>query len=232
MFDTILKVAAAVSIVILGYLLIGQNKTTTFSTGTGQKELVGLPDNSSVQLNASSLLTYNNSEWSSERNVELDGEAYFIVAKGSRFNVLTKVGKVTVLGTQFNVKSRAEFFEVECYEGHVAVVVSKDTIQLRAGNGVRFIEGEKRLLTVERPKPSWTNNESSFDSVPFAEVIAEFERQYAVSIETKNVDLTKYYSGSFTHTDFDIALKSIANPLNLTIEKATDKNIILSIAKE
>jgi transmembrane sensor len=230
--DMALRVAAAVSIVLLGYLLIFQNKVTNLSTGIGEKQMVNLPDQSSIRLNATSSLVFNADNWDKERNVELKGEAYFVVAKGSRFDVNTKDGIISVLGTQFNVKSREAYFEVSCYEGHVAVVANEDTVQLLAGNGVRFIEGDKLLLQVKGVEPTWANNESSFESVPFAEVVAEFERQFDVSITTKNVDLTKRYSGSFSHIDFEVALKSISAPLNLTIEKTSDKHIVLSAVKE
>jgi transmembrane sensor len=223
-----IRVAAVVVLAIFGYLLIFNSSETTIKTTLAEKTEVKLPDQSGVWLNASSKLTYDVSAWPSERIVELQGEAYFKVNKGSKFDVLTEDGIVTVLGTQFNVKARAKFFEVDCFEGQVAVIVKRDTIHLLAGKGVRIIEGKQQLLQVEGSGPAWTRNESTFDSVHFAEVLAEFERQYDVRIETKNVDLTKYYSGSFTHNDFDIALQSIASPLNLTIEKTTEKHIILS----
>ena len=231
-YSSILRIAAVVVMVLLGYLLVFHQKATEFSTSTGEKQLVSLPDHSSVQLNALSSLSYNTADWSKNRAVDLKGEAYFVVSKGSRFDVNTKDGIISVLGTEFNVKSREAFFEVQCFEGHVAVIVQRDTIQLLAGNGIRFSEGNKQFLEVLYAGPAWTKNESRFESVPFSEVISEFERQFDVTIETKNVDLTKYFSGSFTHGDFEIALKSISTPLNLTIEKTTDKHIVLSAVKE
>jgi ferric-dicitrate binding protein FerR (iron transport regulator) len=226
-FDVVLRVAAVISIVLLGYMLFFQENVSTITTGIGEKQMVSLPDRSSVQLNARSNLVYQAGKWENKRKVELSGEAYFIVAKGSRFDVNTKDGVISVLGTQFNVRSREAYFEVECYEGHVAVVTDEDTVHLLAGNGLRFIDGEKLLRPVKVSEPAWTRDESSFESVPYEEVLAEFERQFEVSIETKNVDLSKRFSGSFNHNDFDVAIQSIATPLNLIIEKTADNHIVL-----
>ena len=47
-------------------------------------------------------------KWKNERSVNLDGEGFFKVAKGSKFDVETSAGTVSVVGTQFNVKNRKD----------------------------------------------------------------------------------------------------------------------------
>jgi Fe2+-dicitrate sensor, membrane component len=66
-----------------------------------------------VNLNSSSQLSYSKNKWDSKREVTLNGEAFFKVSKGSTFDVITLNGKVSVLGTQFNVKQRENYFEVK-----------------------------------------------------------------------------------------------------------------------
>jgi len=68
-------------------------------------QTVILPDGSSVLLNASSLLKYPVKFSSKNREVFLDGEAYFDVVKDERhsFVVHTDRQTIRVLGTQFNV---------------------------------------------------------------------------------------------------------------------------------
>lgn len=230
--DNFLRVAAVVVLALFGYLLVSKSPVTTVRTDVAQKEEVKLPDRTTVQLNASSSLAYNANTWSEQRKVDLTGEAFFEVMKGSRFDVNTKDGIVTVLGTQFNVNSRDAYFEVKCFEGHVAVIFEMDTVHLLATQGVRVVDGNRLRLAVAGHGPSWTNNESSFDSVPYREVLAEFERQYGVNINTKDVDLNQHFSGSFTHKNYDVALKSITLPLNLKIEKASKKHIVLSVDQD
>src|SRR5690606_16115457 len=72
----------------------------------GQYHLV-LPDGTHVWLNAASTLTYAISGAAQERIVQLDGEAYFEVARDPNrpFRVASRGQVVEVLGTHFNVNS-------------------------------------------------------------------------------------------------------------------------------
>jgi len=63
-----------------------------------------------VVLNSKSTISFNKTDWKNNRQLTLDGEAYFKVEKGSTFTVNTNNGSVTVLGTQFNVNSTRRFF--------------------------------------------------------------------------------------------------------------------------
>ena len=66
---------------------------------------VVLPDGSKVDLNAESKISYKPLWWFISRDVELKGEAYFEVEKGSTFDVRSGQYTVSVLGTSFNVFS-------------------------------------------------------------------------------------------------------------------------------
>jgi transmembrane sensor len=134
-----------------------------------------------------------------------------------------------VLGTQFNIKVRDDFFEVICYEGLVAVESEDKKIKLSPNHMFRMIGNEVFLdSAIMDNSPSWLVNESSFISVPFEQVVREFERQYNVSITTKNVDLGQLFTGRFKHNDISLALKSISLPLNLDYEQEEDQHIVLS----
>lgn len=200
---------------------------TTVTTQFAQKTLVELPDNSSVNLNAKSLLVFNKNSWKNEREVTLEGEAFFKVAKGSSFNVITKSGTVTVYGTQFNVKQRAHYFEVICYEGLVGVTYNSQETKLKPGDSFLIIDGKQIAKEKEnRSTPSWVNNESTFKSLPYKEVIAEFERQYDVDITLLNIDSNQLFTGSFAHNNLEVALKAITLPLHVTYSK-TNRTITL-----
>ncbi|TJY37217.1 FecR family protein [Pontimicrobium aquaticum] len=190
---------------------------TNINTLAAQKTTIELPDASNVSLNAKSHLVYNKSRWDKHRDVTLEGEAFFKVAKGSTFNVKTKHGIVTVLGTEFNVKQRDDYFEVICYEGSVKVTHNSDIVILKPGNSFLKIDG--KLIAKEKETslyPSWINNESYFKSMPFEYVIREFERQYNVSINPQNIDLKQLFTGSFSHNNLEVALKEITLPLDVT----------------
>ncbi|MBC3759307.1 FecR domain-containing protein [Hyunsoonleella sp. SJ7] len=226
MFKTFLRVAAVIAICVSAYYYT-TTLDTTVTTQFAQKATVELPDASTVSLNAKSVLAYNKNHWNKERDVELQGEAFFKVAKGSTFNVNTTSGTVTVYGTQFNVKQRDNYFEVICYEGLVGVTYNAQETKLKPGDSFLIIDGKKIAKEKDyRSSPSWLNNESEFKSIPFKQVVAEFERQYEVDITLVGVDSTKLFTGSFTHDNLDVALKSIALPLQVSYSKK-DGTIIL-----
>ena len=196
---------------------------TTITTEFAQKTTIELPDASSVSLNAKSLLAFNKNNWKHEREVELNGEAFFKVAKGSSFHVITKSGTVTVYGTQFNVKQRDNYFEVICYEGLVGVTHNSQETKLNPGDRFLIIDGKIIAKEKEnRTTPSWLNNESQFKSLPFKEVIAEFERQYNVTFDVKDIDTNQLFTGGFPHDSLDTAIESITLPLHLTHSKTNN----------
>ncbi|MBU2930197.1 FecR family protein [Winogradskyella psychrotolerans] len=221
-----LKIAAVLAI---GFSIYYYTSTldTTVGTLIAQQITVTLPDNSTVELNANSTVTFNKSQWSETRAIQLEGEAFFKVAKGQKFDVMTSEGIVSVLGTQFNVKQRESFFEVTCYEGLVAVSHNNKTTTLKPGHSFVIIDG--KLLATEKEnavQPQWLHGESSFKSVPLKHVIKEFESQYHQTIITENIDLSRLFTGSFTHNNLDLALKSVTIPLNLSYSKS-GKSIVL-----
>jgi ferric-dicitrate binding protein FerR (iron transport regulator) len=200
---------------------------TTITTDMAQKTTVELPDASNVALNAKSVLVFNKNSWKNNREVELKGEAFFKVAKGSSFNVITETGTVTVYGTQFNVKQRDNYFEVICYEGLVGVSFNSQETKLNPGDSFLIIDG--KIIAKEKENgltPSWLNNESQFKSLPYKQVIEEFERQYSVDITLVGVDSNELFTGKFTHDSIDVALKSITLPLHLTYSQSKDSIIL------
>ena len=196
---------------------------TTITTEYAQKTTIELPDASSAALNAKSLLVFNKKSWKQERDVELIGEAFFKVAKGSTFNVITKSGTITVYGTQFNVKQRDNYFEVICYEGLVGVTFNSQETKLKPGDSFLIIDG--KLIAKEkenRLSPSWLSNESQFKSIPYKAVIAEFERQYNVTFKMNGIDTEQLFTGSFSHDSLGVALKNITLPLGATYSKTNN----------
>ena len=107
---------AAILVIGLGlFYTYTHFETTAEFAEAGTKNTFLLPDNSQVTLNSGSEIEYKKANWENDRSLELNGEAYFKVAKGKIFEVNTPLGKVTVLGTQFNVKQWGNRFEVTCY---------------------------------------------------------------------------------------------------------------------
>ncbi len=225
-FKPFMRVAAILAICFSLYYYT-TTLDTSITTEFAQKTTIELPDASSVSLNAKSLLTFNKKDWKHNREVELNGEAFFKVAKGSSFKVKTKTGLVTVYGTQFNVKQWDNYFEVICYEGLVGVTYNSRETKLNPGDSFLIIDGKIIAKEKEnRSEPSWLNNESTFKSAPYKTVIAEFERQYGVQVTLMNIDSEQLFTGSFAHDNIDVAIKAITLPLRVTYSK-TNHTIIL-----
>ena len=224
----IMRIAAVAVIGFCITFLVTKNYEHTEKTLASQKTNFALPDDSEVTLNALSQINFKPYNWNNNREVQLEGEAFFKVAKGSRFDVKTQNGIVSVLGTQFNVKQRDNYFEVTCYEGLVGVSYNgKAQHKLKPGEHFLIINGASIAKNKDfTDTPFWVNNESHFKSIPYKYVLEEFERQYNVSFKTEGIDLNKLFTGKFAHDNYHIAIKAITLPLHLTYSK-TNNTILL-----
>lgn len=215
-YKKFLRVAAVIALLLTGSYFYLSTLDESISTEYAQRTEITLPDNSEIIMNADSRVAFSEKKWDEKRDVSLKGEAFFKVAKGKKFTVTTDQGTVAVLGTQFNVESRGDFFEVTCYEGLVSVTYNNKETKLPAGNSFIVIDGKS--MEASKPHtsvPSWLNNESSFENIPLKYVFAELERQFDLKVSTERVDINRRFTGSFTNTDLTMALKSITSPSKL-----------------
>ena len=233
-YKKLYKYAAAVVVLLTtSYFFISNNTDNAiYKTAFAETKNFNLPDNSEVVLNANSEISYAKDSWQENRNLTLDGEAFFKVQKGEKFTVNTEVGKVTVLGTQFNVKERENYFEVKTFEGLVSVVYKDSLIKLPRGSIFKVVNGVVDINnTFNIKEKSWLQKESNFKSTALRFILEEIENQFGYTIETTNVDLDILYSGGFTHTDIDIALKSVTIPLQLSYKIDGKKITIFNYEK-
>ncbi|SNR29855.1 FecR family protein [Maribacter sedimenticola] len=215
-YKPFLRIAAAITVLLVASFFYLNTLNKTITTSYAENKTITLPDTSEVILNADSELAYNEKKWDDKRNIELEGEAYFKVAKGKKFTVATTHGTVSVLGTQFNVENRKDYFEVACYEGMVSVTINGKETKLPAGNSLLAINGKSSTYKVAvNGKPSWLSNESSFRSIPLHYVMDELQRQYNIKVTYSGIDKEQLFTGSFNNDDLELALKSISVPLQI-----------------
>ncbi|WP_369999571.1 FecR family protein [Winogradskyella sp.] len=217
-YKTFLRVAAVLVVMLTSSYFLFFNATKSYSTDIAETTTFNLPDDSEVILNAKSQLSFNKKDWKQDRTLTLDGEAFFKVTKGEKFTVNTDAGSIQVLGTQFNVKERVNYFEVKCYEGSVSVSYNSTASVLKPGKSIRVVNGE--VSSVEdftAQNPAWLNKESSFTNVPLWQVIDELQLQYDIKITVaKDVNTSELFSGSFTHSNKNVALQAVTIPLKLS----------------
>jgi len=221
------KYAAAVIVLLVSSYFLLFNNSVNFSTQYAETKTFNLPDESEVILNANSTVSFNKKDWKNSRDIQLKGEAFFKVKKGKSFTVNTSVGKVTVLGTQFNVKERKNYFEVKTYEGLVSVNYNNSLIKLAKGKIFKVINGKiDTLNTFNINNKSWLQDESNFKSTPLQFVLDDLQNQYGYVIKTKDVNLEQLYTGGFTHKDINVALQAVTIPLQLSY-KIEEKRITI-----
>lgn len=220
---------AAVFILGFGITLAVKNfaNFTAFSVNGATTAFV-LPDDSSVLLNSGSSVEYKKWNWNNERKLKLDGEAFFKVAKGKKFEVATELGNVTVLGTQFNVKNRNKRLDVSCYEGKVQVTYQNQQIILTKGMMVSFANGNQiHADQTQRTEPEWLKKEVRFSKENLLSIVEELNRQYNIEIEYKGKATNQTFSGTIPMNDLDVALEIIATTYHLQLIKSNDSKFIL-----
>lgn len=223
---------AAVIVIAIGLFFVTKPMATTSETAAnGQQNIFLLPDQSEVTLNSGSQIEYKKWNWDNNRSLELQGEAFFKVAKGKTFDVNTDQGKVTVVGTQFNVKSRKQRFEVICFEGKVKVENNNQIVFLTKGQSIFFDQGKKIANpVVADTKPSWMNYQISFYAEPLESVVAELGRQYDIKINYNTKDSQQQFTGTIPAGDMEMALQIISSAYNFKYTK-TGKNSVTFSSK-
>jgi hypothetical protein len=131
--------AAAIITLLIGIPSVMYFYTKKIETQLAQTEIF-LPDNSRVNVFAQSTLTYKPLLWKFSRSVKLEGEGFFEVQKGKKFEVVSLKGKTVVLGTQFDVYARNDEYNVTCTSGKVRVIESAHQ------NNVIITAGQKAIL--------------------------------------------------------------------------------------
>ena len=186
-----------------------------------------LPDGSTVNLNAMSTIHYNQKEFLNDRILQLEGEAFFEVRKGSSFKVITPQGSVQVLGTSFNVNTRYGL-KVDCFTGKVSVnYKAQQEVILTKGKGVHFDSATVNQYDFTGESSiQWKKGIFEFVETPMSNVFEELERQYGVTIRASDAIKHKIYNGFFTKNDLDSAIHSICWPMNL---KATTEGKLITI---
>lgn len=228
---------AASFILAIGALFLFQKLSNSSGysitdTGLAQTTDVTLPDGSMVYLNAKSSVSYEGAKWDEQRTVNLVGEGFFEVVKGSKFVVETAYGNVEVLGTSFNVKVRNGRLEVKCKTGKVRVTTEEDL------SGETITQGEMvtttsegMVTTVEEISTNliagWRTGDFDFEAVMLIEVLEEFERQFDVELKYNSEDPAikdRVYNGYFSANNMNEAIQLVCNPMGLQY-KIEDKVI-------
>lgn len=107
-------------------------------------EVVEFPDGSRAFLNHQSIITFDKEF--KQRTVKLNGEAYFDIKKGDNpFTVITELAEITVLGTEFNVKSDKEEIDLEVEQGTVNLKTKESEKNVGRGKSANCRRGNSEI---------------------------------------------------------------------------------------
>lgn len=161
-----------------------------------------LPDGSVVHLNNGTRVIYPEQFVGDNRDVILDGEAYFMVAKDRRhpFIVHTFGGEVKVYGTEFNVCTQQQKTEIVLVEGSVSVTPTNTSYERMLKPGQMATLSAFSTLSVEdvdvQPYVAWNTGSFVFDNIPMQQLMDVLSRWYGLTVEFRNPEAkAKHFTG-------------------------------------
>lgn len=206
-------------------------------TDNSDRSFTQLPDGSRIWLNKGTKIEYNQQFGIRNRNVLLNGEAYFEVAKNKKlaFVVKTKSIDVTALGTSFNVNAYDDGNEVTTtlYTGKVNVqstLTGYKTI-LNPFEVAVFSKTKDKITTyvfTGSDKPVWMEPEFRFDMLPLIDITKQLEHNYNVVFVYRNQKIKHLkFSGTFDRDEkLDEILRVIKINTNIDYAIRNDSVII------
>ena len=167
-------------------------------TPFGGKYQINLPDGSKVWLNSASTLRFPALFSGNTREVELNGEAYFDVAKNPNkpFKVITKDQIVEVLGTQFNINSYSdeETFKTTLIEGSVKIIYKDRVVLLSPGQQFQPNMKSSKVIEADTEEvTAWKNGYFLFKDEDIRSIMRKISRWYNVEVN---------YSGNIPDVGF------------------------------
>ncbi|WP_400262666.1 FecR family protein [Sphingobacterium sp. SG20118] len=172
-----------------------------FSAPKGTTMRLLLPDSSIVYLNSSSSMDLYASFGRTERQLELDGEAFFEVAhnKDLPFVVSAKNTKVAVLGTKFNLSAYVTDNAVKTTLISGMVDVSANSKHKQITPGQQAVVDSKNSIVVEktvdiRTVLAWKEGYFRFKNESIQKIMIDLAKWYPI----EDVDIRFHSSDKFT----------------------------------
>lgn len=206
------------------------NSFNTLSTPTGGQYNIILADGTKVYLNAVSSIKYPTQFNGDKRVVELEGEAYFEVAKNKNkpFIVKSDNQSIEVLGTHFNVHSynNESVVKTTLLEGSVAVTYKNQKSILKPGQQSDVSESFSKIKVREvdtEEAVAWKNGRFKFDNADLKTVMKQLERWYGIKVEYHgDVSDVRFSGGTFRNKNLSEVLKVLEfNNIKFKVEGKT-----------
>jgi ferric-dicitrate binding protein FerR (iron transport regulator) len=194
-----------------------------------------LSDGTMVALNAGSILQYPSHFNGKERNVSLEGEAFFDVTHNEEkaFVITADKLQVRVLGTSFYVNTRSSdnTMEVVLISGEVRLEYMDKQMLLLPGEKAVVLEDYGEIVKKHNDDPNfiaWKTKKLRFKDTPLSEIIKVLKKVYHKDIvilnpEILNCRITATFDGQ--------SLEAVLNVLQSTIDiKAKPNGPVIEIS--
>jgi transmembrane sensor len=243
LFLTFMRYAAVILIALAGgYFLqtfthrpeISMNEITV---PHGNRSLITLSDGSRVWLTNGSKLVYPDKFQGDNREVVLEGEAYFTVAHNEKRPFVVSLGKhrVNVLGTEFSVMAYPDddIIQVDLVSGSVQMDISTgkgkyESITVKPSHSLVFDKTSGKLTRARIPDgfySYWQKGIYSFKDEHFESLAKKIERIYGVEVIFEDDGLKqRTFTGTFgiddnIYTMLEVFKRASARPFEYRMDK-------------
>jgi len=238
LYKRLLPYAAAVILLIIGgFIYQSRYGQTTLQTAKAETKEVYLADGTYVKLEPCSKLTYNKNMGHGDRTVDLEGAAYFHVAKNEQhpFSVQSRQVNVEVLGTSFRLKTYTTDTEA-------SVLVTSGKVRVSAieksSRATTLVYGEKAVFAQNSyPKTQALNQQDVAKTVagiivysgePLRNVIVDLERSYDVHINCQDDLKSRLFFGELNPQDqLSLFLKKLTMTVHATWKQTSNNQYII-----
>lgn len=211
----------------------------------GQTSHLTLFDGTEVWLNSGTKFKYPNEFNANERDVYLEGEAFFKVAKNKHLPFKVKTGKleIEVLGTSFNVSAYKD-------EPTQSVVLEEGKVQLNNAEGIKIGDMKpgqiavktdgQAAIRIQNTDPyfytSWKDGKVEFNGEKLSDIAKKMERWYNVDIRFEKQNLKDYkFTGTILRNkpiDQTIMALELLAPIRFNyLVRTNEKNSITIVEK-
>jgi ferric-dicitrate binding protein FerR (iron transport regulator) len=211
---------------------------TTIQTGNHERKVIVLSDSTRIILNAASELRYPSHFNGDQREVYLEGEAFFEVSQAAEWPFIIHAPgnfKTTVLGTSFNIKAYAGRRQavVSVVSGKVKISSNnKDLSTLQKGEELRLVvptgEISKRRNIDNANILAWQSGDIVFNDETLADILKDLQIYYGVNIQLKNEQLANLLitTGFQKNTSIESALENISALANARYAKEKENYVV------
>lgn len=202
----------------------------------GQYHLV-LPDGTKAWLNAASSIVYPVRFSGGSRQVSIEGEVYFEVARQMKDNnkvpFIVKAGDVSVevLGTQFNINAYSDEVDIRTtlLEGAVKVTTARSSSMLNPGHEAR-VAARSAEIQISKANTdqavAWKNGYFQFQEAGLHEIMRQLSKWYDVDVVYEGKPLEKKFTGEIPRSSTLLQVLEILQLSQVRLS-IVDKQVII-----